>query len=240
MRSVFLSVFMVFMFITSSHALVCERTYLDNSGFTFSSKGAASWFPQKIRINDSNFQKIEGQKSVVYSMNRRSKNGPIYTVTYRLLPDKRLLASLSQKAGYKPTGTTAYKCDKSSLDVALFNDESFYQNAVPQKTAQKQSMDFGAKDIIGKISWDNVYADYDVNLAIKKNELSISRMNGDQLCSGHFFRSNRDYARAKFICPKTGSMTLLMIFEGGGTHMRAVGFDNRKRKIHLNGKKQKN
>ena len=187
MRSVFLSVFMVFMFITSSHALVCERTYLDNSGFTFSSKGAESWFPKKIRINDSNFQKIEGQKSVVYSVNKKSKNGPIFPVTYRLLPDKRLMASIAHKAGYWKTGTSVYKCDKSSVDVALFNDQSFYQNAVPQKTAQKQSMDFGVKDIIGKISWDNVYADYDVNLSIKKNELSISRINGDQLCSGHFF-----------------------------------------------------
>ena len=75
-----------------------------------------------------------------------------------------------------------YKCDKSSLDVAPFNDQSFIKTLYRKNS--KNNVDLGQR-YYRENKLGQCLRRLCCQSSIKKNERAF-RMNGDQLCSGHF------------------------------------------------------
>ena len=93
--------------------LSCKRTTNNSSGFT-SSAAFDSWFPKRLNLDDTGFQRISGKKSMRLRAGR---------LTYQLLPNGKLIAELAEQSGYKSVGVIRYKCDRNSIQVAQSNED---------------------------------------------------------------------------------------------------------------------
>ena len=237
MRSFYFSLFMVFIFTTPSYALVCERTHFNPEGF-ISPSAAEYWHPKKLRIPDRFFKQAGGgSEAYIYHKSTVVVRGEIRIMRYRLLPDGRLFLKMQKAPGYKETKTNVYRCDKSARDLTeYYSTRNFYSADVDEPSQYRlQTMDLGSREIHGLMTWDNYYSNYETKFVIKKNELTMERATEEQLCIGHFFKTERNTARAKMLCPNIGSVTVLMIFEDNEKSVRVIGFDNNKNEFRYKG-----
>ena len=101
----------------NAFALTCERTSNSAEGFK---PGAAfdSWHPKELFFDEQKFSEAgKGSKALVFSIEALSTSGNSSSLTYRLLPNGKLIAKKSDPAGYAQTGFVRYKCDKNSNEV---------------------------------------------------------------------------------------------------------------------------
>lgn len=97
--------------------ITCERTILSTQGFAHKSH-AESWFPEQLKFSRDNFEHVSDDlKLLRYVRAVPTKGRPNYSAFYNLFPDGRLSVSISDRSGYKSTGASYYKCDKTALQV---------------------------------------------------------------------------------------------------------------------------
>ena len=109
----------LFMCVLSNNtfALTCERTSKSVEGFK-RAEYFDSWHPKEIYLNDREFTDTgKGSKAMVFTKELWSTSGDLNVMTYRLLPNGKLIAKLKDKANYMSTGHVRYKCDKNSNEV---------------------------------------------------------------------------------------------------------------------------
>ena len=97
--------------------ITCERTIFSTQGFVHKSH-AESWFPEQLKFSSGNFQHVSDDlKLLRYVRAVTTTGGQNYSAFYYLFPDGRLSVSISDRSGYKSTGASYYKCDKTALQV---------------------------------------------------------------------------------------------------------------------------
>ena len=97
--------------------ITCERTILSTQGFAHKSH-AESWFPEQLKFSRDNFEHVSDDlKLLRYVRAVPTKGGNIYSQYHNLFPDGRLSVSLSGRNGYKGTGASYYKCNKTALEI---------------------------------------------------------------------------------------------------------------------------
>ena len=118
-RSFYKTLAILFMCVLSNNAfaLTCERTSRSTEGFT-SSAAFDSWFPKEMNFDEQKFVEAgKGSKALVFAFDAASRTGNLSTMTYRLLPNGKLIAKKSDAARYAKTGHVRYKCNKNSNEV---------------------------------------------------------------------------------------------------------------------------
>ena len=95
----------------------CERLTLSTQGFAYKSH-AESWFPRRLHISSGAFKHVSDDLQLLrFTKTVRSTKGNIYSQYHNLFPDGRLSVSLSGRNGYKGTGASYYKCNKTALEI---------------------------------------------------------------------------------------------------------------------------
>ena len=101
----------------NTFALTCERTSKSAEGF-ISSAAFDSWFPKEMNFDEQQFVEAgKGSKALIFTFDAASSSGNISTMTYRLLPNGKLIAKKSDSINYARTGHVSYKCNKNSNEV---------------------------------------------------------------------------------------------------------------------------
>jgi len=131
-------------------ALVCDRTTNDYAGWR-KKEWMDSWFNKQMYIPDSKLSRVKNSESWQYVYNNVASNGVETTVTFRLLPDGKMVATLKQRSF---TSIQRYQCDKTALQIAeertadlqeankLAREQS-RQKSENKKLAQKHKVDDG-------------------------------------------------------------------------------------------------
>ena len=118
-RSFYKTLAILFMCVLSNNAfaLTCERTSRSAEGFT-STAAFDSWFPKEMNFDEQEFVEAgKGSKALIFTFDAADRTGNPSTMTYRLLPNGKLIAKKSDAAGYAKTGHVRYKCNKNSNEV---------------------------------------------------------------------------------------------------------------------------
>ena len=115
------TVFVALFYSGTAHAshkdITCQRTTLSTQGFAQKSH-AESWFPEQLRFSNRKFKHVsDNLKLLRYTKSVTTTDGNSYSKFHYLFPDGRLSVSISDRGGYKGTGASYYKCNKTALEV---------------------------------------------------------------------------------------------------------------------------
>ena len=109
-RPFYTTVAILFICVLSNNAvaLTCERTSRSTAGFT-STAAFDSWFPKEMNFDEQKFVEAgKGSKALIFNFDAADRTDNPSTITYRLLPNGKLIAKKSDAAAYAQTGHVNY------------------------------------------------------------------------------------------------------------------------------------
>ena len=112
-----LGVLLTPLLITPSHAIECERYYLDTAGF-LTQESAETSYPASIVLENEYFKPVKGSQTQMTADSRDMDfMRPEWRLILTLMPDGKLIAAYQARAGYVTPGIARYNCDMTSYEM---------------------------------------------------------------------------------------------------------------------------